>query len=297
MARGSIAAKWDRRQFLSRVACGAAAVASPEWLGSAAAGNPSAWTMRLSASSIAFSKLPIEEACERIAKLGFEAVDIWSAHAGCPHLDDVQKRLGGEGLKDLLAKHRLKLAAFTVYQGGYPRYAELLRDVGGGLAIRGCHFGDEKQVAAKMKGFLKGLAPQIDLAEKHNCRLAIENHGGTLLNSLDSFKAFVEADPNPRVGIALAPYHLQAGKISVEEAIGVVGKRLMFFYAWQNGGGKSQLPGLTSADCTPWIRALAKANYGGCVNPFMHGDMKPDEMATSLAKSRDYLKQCCAEAV
>ena len=45
--------------------------------------------MHLSTSSIHFSELPIEKACERIAGLGFEAIDIWSAHEGCPHLDDV----------------------------------------------------------------------------------------------------------------------------------------------------------------------------------------------------------------
>ena len=116
------------------------------------------------------------------------------------------------------------------------------------------------------------------------------------MNSLDSFKAFVEADPHPRVGIALAPYHLQAAKISVEEAIGVVGNRLLFFYAWQNGSGKAQLPGLGSTDVTPWIRALARADYQGYVNPFMHGEPKPDEMAAALVKSRDYLKQCCPDA-
>ncbi|OHB62312.1 MAG: hypothetical protein A2Y76_01080 [Planctomycetes bacterium RBG_13_60_9] len=43
------------------------------------------WQMRLSTSSLHFSELPIERAGERIAGLGFEAIDIWSAHEGCPH--------------------------------------------------------------------------------------------------------------------------------------------------------------------------------------------------------------------
>ena len=68
---------------------------------------------------------------------GFEAIDIWSAHQGCPHLDDVAKRLGSEGLKELLAKNKLKLFAFSVYSGGYERYAELLGKAGGGVAVRG----------------------------------------------------------------------------------------------------------------------------------------------------------------
>jgi len=44
------------------------------------------------------------------------------------------------------------------------------------------------------------------------------------------------------------------------------------------------------------VAAVAKAGYGGYVNPFMHGDIKPDVMSEALAKSRDYLKKCYEQA-
>jgi len=290
----------NRREFLARTACVAAAGAAGAILLKArpvpAASGP--WKMRLSASSIDYSKVPIEQACERIAALGFEAIDIWSAHAGCPHLDDVQKRLGPQGLKELLAKHNLKLYAFSVYAGGYPKYAELLGQAGGGVAIRGapgpC---DPKDLAAKMKAFIDGLKGELELAEKHNSYLAIENHGGSLLNTLDSFKAFADSNTHPRLGVALAPYHLQAIKASVEDAIAAAGKQLLFFYAWQRANGVQQLPGLGQTDFTPWLAALAKIDYRWYVNPFMHGEPAPDEMSAALEKSRDYLKACYAKAV
>ena len=194
-----------------------------------------AWRCRLSTSSILFKDLSLEEACARIAALGFEAVDIWSAYDKCPHLDDAANRLGPAGLKALLAKHRLELCAFSVYVGGYAKYAELLGGVGGGVAIQGsagpCK---PEELTAKMRAFFESLKPLIELAEKHNSRLAIENHGNALLDSLDSFKAFVDLNTSPRVGIALAPYHLQAIGASVEEAIRICGRQLLFFYAWQN---------------------------------------------------------------
>ena len=122
----------NRRRFLLRASAAWAGLSA----GLAGAGGRS-WTMRLSASSIAFSGLPIEQACEQIARLGFAGIDIWSAHAGCPHLDDVQRRLGPDGLKAMLARYKLNLFAFSVYAGGYPRYAELLGKVGGGVAVTG----------------------------------------------------------------------------------------------------------------------------------------------------------------
>ena len=286
----------DRRQFLGRLARGTAAGMFGGGLLASAPGASAAappWTMRLSCSSINFASLPIEQVCERIAALGFRAIDIWSAHAGCPHLDDVQKRLGPAGLKDLLARHKLKLYAFSVYAGGYPRYAELLGKAGGGVAVRdsaGACKPDE--LTARMKAFLEALKPEAELAEKHDSYLAIENHGGSLLSSLDSFKAFADLNKNPRLGIALAPYHLQAGGASVEETIRICGRQLLFFYAWQNQPETGQLPGHGPTDFTPWLRALATVNYPGFVNAFMHGHVEADAMSAALTKSRDYLRQC-----
>ncbi len=251
------------------------------------------WKMRLSASSICFSELSIEKACERIAGLGFEAIDIWSAHEGCPHLDDVASRLGPGGLREVLAQHKLRLCGFSVYQGGYARYAELLGKTGGGIAIQGsappCQPQERK---ARMRQFLEDLKPLIDLAERHNSYLAIENHGNALLDSLDSLKAFVEANTSPRLGIALAPYHIQAGKASVEDAVRICGSQLFFFYAWQQQADLKQLPGVGSTDMTPWVHALANVRYNGHVNPFMHGHPGTEVMAANLATARDYLNDC-----
>lgn len=254
-----------------------------------------AWRMRLSTSSIHFMELPIEKAVERIAGLGFEAIDIWSAHEGCPHLDDAASRLGPDGLRDLLEKHKLKLFAFSVYQGGYERYAELLGKAGGGVAVQGsagpCQ---PEELTARMRQFLEGLKPAVELAEKHNSYLAVENHGSSLLDSLDSLKAFVDANGSPRLGIALAPYHLQAAQASVPEAIRLCGKHLFFFYAWQNQPESQQLPGVGPTDMKPWLQALAEVRYRGCVNPFMHGHPGTEVMTANLAKARDYLKDCYA---
>jgi sugar phosphate isomerase/epimerase len=249
--------------------------------------------MRLSTSSIHFMQLPIEQACEQIANLGFEAIDVWSAHANCPHLDDVAQRLGAEGLKDVLAKCNLKLFAFSVYKGGYERYAELLGKAGGGVAVRGS---DKRckpeELPARMREFMEKTKPLVELAEKYDSYLAIENHGGALLNSLDSLKAFVDMNDSPRLGIALAPYHLQSIKASVPEAIRICGKQLFFFYAWQHYPDAQQLPGIGPTNMTPWIEALADIRYRGYVNPFMHGHPEVEVMAANLAKSRDYLKDC-----
>jgi sugar phosphate isomerase/epimerase len=291
----------DRRNFLKAMSLGGAMVitrpARSTWAKEAAESKK--WQMRLSTSSIHFMELPIEQACERIAKLGFEAIDIWSAHEGCPHLDDVANRLGAEGLKKLLAKYRLKLFAFSVYHGGYERYAELLgKSGGGGVAVRGSGPACKpEELTNRMRQFVEGLKPLVELAEKYNSYLAIENHDNSLLCSLDSLKVFVDINKSPRLGIALAPYHIQALKASVPDAIRICDRQLFFFYAWQNYPDSEQLPGIGSTDMTPWIKALADMRYRGYVNPFMHGHLEPDVMSVNLSKARDYLKDCYRKSI
>jgi sugar phosphate isomerase/epimerase len=285
----------NRRDFLKLT--GAVAIGS---IGTTSCGNvmqggasSRKWRMRLSTSSIHFRQLPIEQVCEKIAGLGYEAIDIWSAHDNCPHLDDVLNRLGADGLREVLDNNKLKLFSFSVYKGGYEKYAELLGQVGGGVAVRGsarpCK---PEELSGKMKEFHESLKPLADLAQRYNSYLAIENHGGALLDSLDSFKAFVDTNKSPRIGIALAPYHLQIIKASVPEAIRICGEQLLFFYAWQHYPGSKQLPGLGPTDMAPWIKALADIRYRGYVNPFMHGHPEVEVMSGNLATSGDYIRGC-----
>ena len=205
------------------------------------------------------------------------------------------RRLDPSGLRELLARNKLQLYAFTCYHTSYSTYAEILGRAGGGVAVRESRYGNFKNLAAEMKSFLESLKPELELAEKYDSRLAIENHGGALLNSLDSFRAFVEINSNPRLGIALAPYHLQAAGISVEEVVSIAGGQLLFFYAWQKADGLEQLPGVGPADFLPWLAALAKAQYRWYVNPFMHGHLPADVVSKSLAGSRRYLMDCRAK--
>jgi sugar phosphate isomerase/epimerase len=283
----------NRRAFLA----GVTGAAGGAWAaGRAARADDKPWTMRLSGSTINFTRLPVEQAFARLAAVGFEAVDVWSANAGCPHLDDVLNRLGPEGLKQLLETNKLKLYSFSVYAGGFPKYAELLGKAGGGVAIRGSSGPCKpEELTARMKAFLEALKPEADLAEKNNSYLAIENHGHSLLDSVDSFKAFVDLNQNPRIGIAMAPYHVQAHNESVEAAIAACGKQLLYFYAWQHASGVDQLPGHGPADFTPWLAALAKVSYGGYVNPFLHGEPDPDTTSAALKKSVEYLRGCSAK--
>jgi sugar phosphate isomerase/epimerase len=291
-----------RRQFLRGTA---AALAMPFLAGRAIAGPAApAWRMRLAFSSVMLAELPIEEVCARAAQLGFEAIDIWCPFGNCKHLTDVVARLGPGGLKELLARHKLALASFTTYctgaeAVGFPAYADFIGKFGGGVVVRESEYTKVKpgNLTAAMRAFFEKLKPQIEKAAETKVRLAIENHGDALLDTLDSFKAFVDLNPSPQqVGLGVAPYHLQNIKAPVAEVIRTAGSQLLFFYAWQAAGGMKQLPGHGPADFVPWLKALAEIRYAGFVNPFLHGDPTPEDLSAGMTKACAYLKDCHRQA-
>ncbi|MCC6352889.1 MAG: sugar phosphate isomerase/epimerase [Verrucomicrobiae bacterium] len=242
-----------------------------------------------------FSEEPIERVCARAKRMGFDGIDIWCPFGRCRHLDDVLERLGPEGLGRVLSANGLALSNITVYKVGFSRYAELLGGMGGGLVVRESQYGRVApgEVRGRIGALFESLKPDIALAEKHGCRLAIENHSGAILNSPDSFRAFMEMNPSPgRVGIALAPYHLQKGGFSVEEVIAVCGSQIWFVYAWQHAEGAGQLPGGGPADFRPWLKALGDSGYSGFLSPFTHGEMGADAMETAVTKACGYLDGC-----
>jgi sugar phosphate isomerase/epimerase len=261
----------------------------------------------------------VEEACSRIAAAGYEGVDFWQGDLfRANHLEEARDRLHPAGLKTLLAAKGLKLCSFTCFFIGIERYADLLGVAGEGAGVyirESRYYGqgrgesgatrpkDAADLRTQMSSLLETLKPALELADKHNFRIAVENHSSALLNSADSFKVFVELASHPRLGIALAPYHLQRDKIRVEDVIAIAGPRLLFFYAWQNEPETRQLPGAGSTDFTPWLKALAAVNYRGYVNPFMHEALKaapgedrraltPDAMSKAIVSARVYLEGC-----
>ena len=262
--------------------------------------------MKLTTSSVIFDELKIEQVCERVQRIGLRALDIWGPFTHyktrCDHLEDIRTRLGGKGLAELLARHKLEVAAFTLYQKAeLSQYCQMIRDYGGGVIVRSDKAppSSAKDMPANMRRFFEKLKPEIELAEKCDSILAIENHGGGLLNPIESFKAFVELNPNPkRVGIAFAPWHLQGYKDTpVTEFIETAGPQIQFFYAWQRGTqkdkfGLGQLPGIGPVDFTPWLQKLADADYPRYLSIFLHGQTLPDDIEPRIAKSREYLLKC-----
>lgn len=246
-------------------------------------------------SSVNYASLSLEDACKRIGSLGFDAIDIWDSIEGylrCSHLSEVAETLGADGLSELLDRNKLKLCGFTVYSNNYSRYAKLLGQCGGGIAVRSSRPRKDDSLSRDMKKFMEELKPELELCDQYDSYLAIENHGGDLLlNRLDSLKAFVELNRNKRLGIALAPHHIQNNGESVAEAVRICGEQLLFVYFWTNEENERQMPGLGATDVSDWFQALRDIRYSRYITPFMHQEPLPDRMDELHRQSMNSLRR------
>jgi sugar phosphate isomerase/epimerase len=245
-----------------------------------------------------FSGLSLEEFCGQAARLGFKGIDLWAPFGHCRHLEEA-RQLGADGFRNLLEKNGLEIGAWTTYrtkvdERGFPGFAEFIGACGGGVVVRESKYAKvaNDQLEEALRAFFQELQPEIDLARKHRVKLAIENHGDALLDTVESMEMFVKLNPAPDVvGIALAPYHVQAIKAPVTDAIRACGSQLLFFYAWQMEKGIKQLPGHGPVDLTPWLQALKQQQFHHWMTPFMHGDLPAGEMDAAVEKAMRTLRE------
>ena len=98
------------------------------------------------------------------------------------------------------------------------------------MLVRGS--GPEDQSVAK---FVEGFMPFVRRAEELGVQIGIENHRGSVINSIASMRELLDRVESPALGIAFAPIHVHMAQEDIPEAIHAVGDRIALCYAWDWG--------------------------------------------------------------
>lgn len=117
---------------------------------------------------------------------------------------------------------------------------------------------------------------------KNSCRSC-----GSHLLKLNILDRLICLCPHSGAELCLA---YSAAKVSGEEALVVCGQQLPFLCAWQPGHAVDPVT-------VPQILSRAGQNTVSWVCEFVYGDIETDAVSEALAKSKDYLKRCYANAV
>lgn len=313
--------RYGRRCFFGTVAAaaGSAAVLGPL---RALANEPSGqhgsdFALQYILGSCMYGTLPLATIVPEVKKTGAAHLDIWPRRHG--NQREQLDEMGVEAFRDLLAAHKIGLGIITRYDlGPFGLQPEmpLAHKLGAAVLVtgsRGPRDASGKELKAAVRRFVEQMKPHAEEAEKHGLNIAIENHGHALINTPDSLRWFAEFAPSPRLGIALAPYHLPQDPELLAGLIRDLGPALIHFYAWQHGDGCMeklpkerellQMPGRGPLDFRPILAALEKINYRGWTEIFMHPVPRgipilptAGQVTAEINRARAYLTRCLSEA-
>ena len=264
------------------------------------------------ASSL-YGTLKLKEILPEVARTGCRFIDIWPRG----HADQREQieEMGHEAFGRLLQQHGVQVGILTHYDLG-PFGLQEAMNVGRQWGTRILICGSVKRTGegpeslnAEIDAFIEKMKPHVAAAEEAGVTIGIENHGSALIRSPDSIRYLAEKSPSPRLGIALAPYHLPQDPELIAGLIRDLGPKMVHFYAWQHGKGAmkklpkaeemEQLPGYGSLDFVPVVRALKETRYQGWTSIFMHPVPRgipilptAREVTDAVNRSRRYLEEC-----
>jgi sugar phosphate isomerase/epimerase len=272
---------------------------------------PERWKMRYVLGSCLYGTASLREILPEVARSGAAHLDVWPRVHG--NQREQMDELGHDNVRALLQENAAKVAIFTRYDLGPFRLQDEIRVaqrfgaplvICGGQGPKGLSGED---LAQAVREFVKRLEPTLALAERAGVTIGIENHAQNLIESPDSLRYLADFAKGRPLGIALAPYHLSQDPPALAQLIEDIGPRLVHFYAWQHGSGAvadlpkdeelSQLPGRGKLDFAPLIAALAKINYTGFTEVFMHPTPRgipicatTAEVTAEVVRAREYLE-------
>ena len=230
------------------------------------------------ASSVAFAERSFAEACAALRETGFSEVDIWSVPNWCAHLPPEDSQPDLDGVKRVLDDNQLTCRAISAYGKDSDEMIlarlEHLAALGGKVLVRGS--GPEDQSVAE---FVEGFMPFVRRAEELGVQIGIENHRGSVINSIASMRELLDRVESPALGIAFAPIHVHMAHEDIPEAIHAVGDRIALCYAWDWGptadkfwkDPQEQVPGTGVIDFHAMFHALSEIGYQSPLCIFAHG--------------------------
>ncbi|MDE2903887.1 MAG: TIM barrel protein [Chloroflexota bacterium] len=227
---------------------------------------------RFSASTVLYGRQPLDKACAELAAVGLHQIDLWHVANWCEHLAD-----GVPTVRKTLRRHGLQLDTLSVFNWPHARLRALLdqmAELNGRALITASAKSD-----VTVPHFLQQIDPVIRHAESLGVTLAIENHGATVIDSIESMLTLIDLEPSPALGIALAPIHLFNRSESTADAVYALGKRVALCYAWDWGARglanwkdpARQFIGTGNIDHRPIFEALHATGYAHPVQLFAHG--------------------------
>jgi fructoselysine 3-epimerase len=272
--------------------------------------------MKFSIASSVFVNYAIQDAISLAARAGFDGLDIWG---GRPHV--YRRDFSPVELKELKARLEdsgLEVASFMPAFFRYPHSLsspnEVVRQdslgymyqcmdnavaLGAGILLvvpgRSLSGQDLEDAHGRL---VDSIAAVCRYARQYDIRLGIEpaNKGVTdLVNTAGDALKIIEALGDPNLGAVLDTGHIHLSEETPEQAVRVLGPRLLQVHVNDNDGKRQQnlIPGEGTFDFPGFLDVLAVAGYAGFLSAELAWDYSLDPfpaVAESLKRMREMVQ-------
>jgi sugar phosphate isomerase/epimerase len=253
-------------------------------------------TTRIACGSLCFSRLPFQQACAQIARLGFRSVDIavmenWAHFNPSRLVENLEDAVAAA--QSAVERHGLIPVAFNASAGASdaahepPRFRAICAFAQALAVPVVCYVAPLEVVG--LERAVRRYEPLLAIAEEHGLTLAVEAHARTLLERPEAAVAFCEALPG--IALTLDPSHMYAGPN--EGAPFDALYRLTRHTHWRDSGRsweRVQLPvGEGDVDFEGVVRGLRAAGYRGAFS-VEYIDTFPNGGPGHVVEMRDRLR-------
>lgn len=238
--------------------------------------------MKISYGNYGMPEVPIWDALPRLARMGYEAVEICAAD----RWPTAPRKLSGsdrQRLKGMSEELGLELPALMLFvnmlapEGKEVQAQErLLRDAcalardlspSGARPVIASTLGHGADWEAALPLILERVARFGAVAKEEGCRLALEPHAGGLLDRPDKVLYLMERLHSPSLGINFDISHFDAGGYDRVETIRTLARYALHTHVKDgktvDGKVLFQLPGEGGQDYEPYFREMARAGWTG----------------------------------
>jgi sugar phosphate isomerase/epimerase len=257
--------------------------------------------LRYVVSTSMYGVNPITEIVPEVRKTGASYLDIWPKPQGNQRVQIDE--MGLDNFISLLRRHNARVGVLSRYDLGPFKLRDefpVAKKLGATTIVTGSQRSRDlsgEALKTAVKDFAEQMRTHAEEAQSSGVSIAVENHGGALLNTPDSLKWFAEFAPEKGLQIAFAPYHLEQKPAAIASLIEALGNRIGFLYVWQHGKEHEQLPGRGPLDFAPVVAALRKIRYAGWASIFMHSAVngtaiRPTnaEVTAEIVRARKYIE-------
>ncbi len=254
--------------------------------------------IQLGVNTVLFKDFTFAEACEAIARAGYDGVEISAIAGMCEHIVLDDWRAQGPDIRAALANTGMTILSAEVASQDPERLKKAFEAaVEFGIPVINIGPGGKMNEAGGLEASIERIRALSEMAASYGVTLCAKAHVGAAIWNTETTLKLMEGVQNPAFGIDMDPSHIYRAGENPAEALPAVISRVKHIHI-RDCKGRQQNPGLPpmqacgrgDIDLIGYFRAMVRANYNGPVCLEVIGPSQTmAEACTIAAESYGYM--------